>query len=272
MNLDMLVQRSVMLLRANVPPDGSPYYGCFSGGKDSVVIKELAKMAGVNVVWHYHNTTIDPPELVRFIKDHHRDVIWDKPQHGHLLHRLVEKKIPPTRWARWCCAEYKELAGPKGCVKIMGVRVAESRGRTKRWTACTMQEPAKRLSVLPARLWSDDDVWSFIRQRSVPHCSLYDEGFKRLGCVGCPLAGAKQQQIEFRRWPRFESAWHRAVVAQFARWNGQTVRVWVKGTGWVERPWWGTGLFATGEEYWRQWITGKPMRPSKQLPMFKEAS
>jgi hypothetical protein len=40
-------------------PDG--YYGCFSGGKDSIVAEELAKLAGVAFTSNYSNVTIDPP-------------------------------------------------------------------------------------------------------------------------------------------------------------------------------------------------------------------
>ena len=64
--LDM-VDEAVALLRLHEPEEG--YIGCFSGGKDSITIKALAKMAGVRVEWHYHKTTIDPPELVKFMRD-----------------------------------------------------------------------------------------------------------------------------------------------------------------------------------------------------------
>jgi len=206
MNLDLLVQRSVALLQKHQPTD-QPYYGCFSGGKDSVTIKELARLAGVNVVWYYNNTTIDPPELVHFIKKQHKDVVWNKPRHGNFFARMRQKLMMPTRFRRWCCAEYKEVLGPKKCTRILGVRVAESGKRAKRYTECTMARPAKRLEVYPIRLWEDEDVWSFIRQRKIPHCSLYDEGFTRLGCVGCPLASPKHRQREFDRWPRYAKKW-----------------------------------------------------------------
>jgi hypothetical protein len=61
MPLDMLVQRAVMLLKVNEPKEG--YHGCTSGGKDSIVCMELARLAGVRVTWFYYNTTIDPPEI-----------------------------------------------------------------------------------------------------------------------------------------------------------------------------------------------------------------
>ena len=96
--LQDLVDRSLVLLREHEPEGG--YYGCFSGGKDSLAIKHLAGMAGVRVSWHYNVTTIDPPELVRYIRREHPEVAWEWPPHGNFFVRMERKGIP-TRRARW---------------------------------------------------------------------------------------------------------------------------------------------------------------------------
>jgi phosphoadenosine phosphosulfate reductase len=210
MPLDFHVQRSVALLQANVPTDGSPYYGCFSGGKDSVCIKELARLAGVPVKWHY-NVIIDPPELTRFIKEHHPDVEWLHSKYGPFFRRMREKLVVPTRYRRWCCHEYKHSLGPKGCTYILGVRVAESRSRALRYVSCVTPAPAGRHEIYPIRLWSDRNVWDFIRSRGLPYCSLYDEGFARLGCVGCPMTSAEQRRMEFDRWPYYKRQWSESL-------------------------------------------------------------
>lgn len=106
------VERAIELLRMYQPKD-RPYYGCFSGGKDSCVIKEIARLAGtseypgapVNAIWHYNVTTIDPPELCRFIKREHPDVSWEVPK-VNFFDRAVVIGFP-TRRLRWCCEEYK---------------------------------------------------------------------------------------------------------------------------------------------------------------------
>lgn len=217
--LDYLVQRAVMLLETNAPPGGAPFYGCFSGGKDSVVIKELARMAGVSVAWHY-NVIIDPPELMRFIKTHHPEVEWLYCKHGPFFRRIRQKLLVPTRFRRWCCREYKHNLGPKGCTRILGIRVDESNKRARNYPNCVSTRPGKRHEIYPIRLWTDENVWRFIRQRNLPYCSLYDEGFERLGCVGCPLTSPKARRREFDRWPRFEQMWREAcafVVAERAR-------------------------------------------------------
>lgn len=58
--------------------------------------------------------------------------------------------------------------------------------------------------------WAEDDVWEYLNSRGVPHCCLYDEGYSRIGCIGCPLAGAKQMRREFARYPKYEQAYLRA--------------------------------------------------------------
>ena len=84
MALDMPLERKIekAILFYQEYCDGA--YGAFSGGKDSCVIKQLAIDAGVSVDWHYNNVTIDPPELVRFIREHHSEVKWNNPKIGLL--------------------------------------------------------------------------------------------------------------------------------------------------------------------------------------------
>lgn len=254
LNLSGLISRSIAALQLHEPPEG--YYGAFSGGKDSVTIKKLAAMAGVRVEWWYNNVTIDPPELVRFVKSH-PDVRWNNPigrltPDGplvtiNMMHRVATApKVAPTRLGRWCCSEYKE-GGGKGRVKIFGVRAAESKGRARRW-----KEWAEDLNgdpvVCPIVFWSDADVWQFIRSEGVAYCSLYDEGFTRLGCVDCPLASNSKREAERKRWPKLAENWKKAVIANWEKWK--------------DLPNTKTGAprfqaqFETGEDYYRWWATG----------------
>ena len=66
------VDKAIERLQTYEPQEG--YYLCFSGGKDSVVIKALADMAGVKYDAHYNVTGIDPPALVAFIKKYHQAI------------------------------------------------------------------------------------------------------------------------------------------------------------------------------------------------------
>ena len=64
-----------------------------------------------------------------------------------------------------------------------------------------------RTTLNPIIEWEDRDVWDFIYAESLPCCSLYGEGYKRLGCVGCPMATQHQREKEFSRWPKYKEAY-----------------------------------------------------------------
>ena len=234
----------------SLSPDG--YWLAFSGGKDSQCIVELARMAGVKHRPVYNVTTIDPPELVRFIRREYPEVEFSR-QTRHLLARLVAKgNGPPTRLARWCCAEYKERGGT-GMAKIVGIRIAESARRAKLWRTVV---PNRNGGVIlcPIAYWTDADVWAFHAERNLPHCELYDEGFTRLGCVGCPLAGPAQQARQFARWPRYAAMWRRAVVRNWERWHAVP-----RNDG---KPRYHAG-FSDGEAFWQWWISGERQGPAQ---------
>jgi phosphoadenosine phosphosulfate reductase len=71
--------------------------------------------------------------------------------------------------------------------------------------------------VHPIIDWTEQDVWSYIRANNLPYCKLYDEGFKRLGCVLCPMTSAEQAHRDMKRWPKIADAWFRAAARFYAR-------------------------------------------------------
>jgi len=239
-----LIQQAIDLLRANEPPEG--YYVAFSGGKDSCAIKKLCQLAGVKFDAWYSNTTIDPPELVQFIKTEHKDVQWNQPRHGAMMARVANKpSLPPTRSVRWCCAEYKEQGG-NGRVKVVGVRKSESNSR-RAWNDISEDGSGHKV-ICPIVHWSDDQVWLFLEAYEVPYCKLYDEGWDRLGCVGCPLASKKNQEREFDRWPRYKANWGKAVKANWEKYHAKMKR---DGNPYYHAK------FKTAEDFWQWWLTAK---------------
>jgi len=194
-------------------PDG--YWLAFSGGKDSIVILDLAQKAGVKFTAHFNVTTVDPPELLRFIRDNYqRDVVrWERPAKS-MFKLIVEKMMPPTRIDRYCCEHLKERGG-KGRFVITGIRWAESTRRSKRRMTESCFRDSRKRYLNPIIEWSVADVWQYIRENKLPYCCLYDQGFKRVGCVGCPMAGDKRV-MEFERWPKFERAYRKAFAAAAA--------------------------------------------------------
>ena len=128
-DLQEKIDKSIQRLQTFCPPEG--YYLAFSGGKDSCVCKALLNMAGCKYDAHYRLTGIDPPELVKFIKEFHPDVHREVPvdKNGKpktMWNLMVKKAMPPTRLVRWCCKELKEDGGD-GRLVVTGVRWAESR-------------------------------------------------------------------------------------------------------------------------------------------------
>lgn len=205
------VDRAISRLREYEPDDG--YFLAFSGGKDSVVVYALARAAGVAFDAHYHVTTVDPPELVHFIRREYPGVIFEHPEMT-MWQLIVKKRYPPTRIARYCC-EYLKERGGEGRWVVTGVRWAESANRRRRRAAlemsCTYGSVGKRLGIVnPVIDWTDADVWGYIHANSLPYCSLYDEGFARLGCVMCPMKGSEGMRRDALRWPKIAEAYRRA--------------------------------------------------------------
>ena len=201
---DTLEEAAIRLLQDLEPPEG--YYLAFSGGKDSTVVYDLAVRAGVKFDAHY-NIVIDPPELVKHIRKNYPDVTFE--QSGTTMWKLiVKKRYPPTRKARYCCKVLKERGG-QGRIVVMGIRWAESvkRSRRRQVEGCYT---GKKTYVNPIIAWSNDDVWDYIHSRSLPYCSLYDEGYTRLGCVMCPNAGRDGMLRDAARWPKIAAAYKRA--------------------------------------------------------------
>lgn len=205
------VADAIKLLRDHEPEDG--YYLAFSGGKDSLVIKQLAILAGVKFQPVYNVTTVDPPELIRFLREHHPDVTWTRPKYT-MWQLILMKGMPPHRTARYCCMYLKE-GNAGGRVLVTGVRWEESAARSNRGEIETkwkshMAKAQKPLKVVnPIIKWTKKEVWEFIKGEGLPYCSLYDEGFQRLGCVLCPMASDEHRQREEKRWPKFAAIYRK---------------------------------------------------------------
>lgn len=247
--LSSKVKTSLERLKAFEPEEG--YYLAFSGGKDSVTCKALLDMANCKYEAVYRVTSVDPPELVRFIKEKHPDVRREVPRGENgkpvTMWNLIPKKLmPPTRIVRYCCTELKEDGGD-GRKVVTGVRWAESTKRKQNQGIVTFPTKNKQIireltdnpdfsltklggvvltndnadsrrmveqcyrrskvTINPIIDWEDTDVWEFIKGEDIPYCSLYDEGFERLGCIGCPMARRAGREREFARWQKYKTAY-----------------------------------------------------------------
>lgn len=241
------IQRSVERVKTawqfhqHMNPDGKPMLLAFSGGKDSTslffICKKAAEQLGIPMerMCHvrYNVTNIDPPEVVhhiRYMKSiypfieimHPEKTMWEI---------IREERIPPTRQTRYCCRLIKEERGIVGGYTLTGVRRAESKSRSNRRGFETSAKYKRDRILLndngddrraseycmqkqmyicnPIIDWSEDDVWNFIRSENLPYCKLYDEGWERVGCIGCPLTWDKYRKRQFERWPGYKAQYIR---------------------------------------------------------------
>lgn len=72
---------------------------------------------------------------------------------------------------------------------------------SRRMTELCMQK--NKMVVNPIIDWIDTDIWEFICQEHVRTNPLYQCGYDRVGCIGCPMAGKKRWK-EFADFPAFK--------------------------------------------------------------------
>lgn len=250
----------------------------YSGGKDSDLTVDLAIKAGIPFEIAHSLTTVDMPETVYHTRKVFarleekgipckiiRPTYKDKPVTMWTL--IPQTTMPPSRFMRYCCSVLKETAG-KGRFIATGVRRAESSKRAsrgsfeiigsrkqygvrlnddevfmddnseKRMQFETCRLKAKR-TVNPIIDWTDDDVWDYIRSERIDINPKYSEGYKRVGCIGCPLSSKCSRLREFEEYPTYKRAYIRAFDKMLDVRNAKGLQ-----TDWK-----------TGEEVFEWWVS-----------------
>ena len=264
---DKKLQHSIELLRkaeklALKYDANDGFFLAFSGGKDSQALYHVAKWGGVKFKAHMNFTSIDPPQVIRFVRTQYPDVVTHAPEKS-IFALAVDRGILPSMRIRWCCADLKETAGA-GKVTLIGIRKQESTRRAKRhevevsnrqfsgsldefevWQKeqiekkeqkliRKMQKEGKKVNedefslqtdnevrcingkdsilISPIFEWTEQDVWYFLNEVvKVPHCELYDQGYKRIGCILCPMSQYKQKVKEMKDFPHVKRGWIKAI-------------------------------------------------------------
>lgn len=242
--IDRLTAEAVAFIRRAeslaLKMDARGIHVAFSGGKDSQVLLALAEMAGVRHHAEMQLTSVDPPQVVRFVRENYPQVHLNRPR-TTMYKLIIRKHILPTRVIRYCCSEFKEFAG-RGSVTATGIRRTESARRKKRnavemnggsydingeelveldentFFSAERKETVHcvgnkdKVIINPILEWTDADVWGFLDYHGIPHCSLYDMGYKRIGCILCPMGTRKNVEKDLRNFPRFvEKVYLRAI-------------------------------------------------------------
>jgi phosphoadenosine phosphosulfate reductase len=250
------------------------YYVCISGGKDSSVIQELCIMAGVTCEFVHNHTSVDHPETVNFIR--REKVRLEKMgftfrveiprfrdgQQKTMWNGIITRGLP-LRNQRWCCERLKEFGGDdRYC--ITGVRWAESSRRANSRTIHEITGETKKENIIfngdndmrrrlsemclvkrrfvlnPIIDWSDNDVWDFLNERDVPVNTLYAQGWKRVGCIGCPMSANGRKELD--RFPKYKAAYFRAAKRHIEHRRDADL---------PERP-----IMETPEKYFEWWLKG----------------
>lgn len=213
--LSIKIDRAVKLIQS-AGRDGHVVEIAYSGGKDSDVILELARMSGINFRAIYKNTTIDPPGTIAHAKENGAEILQPKKR----FFEIIAAKGAPSRFTRFCCEylkEYKVLDRV-----VIGVRKAESVRRAARYsepTECRYYGNKKDYvqAFYPILEWSDSDIVEFIQDRQLRIHPLYyhEDGTidpkRRLGCLCCPFMYYKNRLTEFRKYPGMAKQYIRAM-------------------------------------------------------------
>lgn len=226
-----------------------PLICTYSGGKDSDVMLELFIRSGIPFEVHNNHTTADAPETVRHIRKKFQrleehgikceiEMPMYKGKRTSMWQLIPIKLSPPTRTRRYCCQILKET-GCKNRYIATGVRWDESAarqerqefekiGRTKkqkekftkvmlmndndakrRMSELCMQQ--NKMIVNPIIDWKHIDIWEYITSEKIEVCSLYEMGYDRVGCIGCPMAGKKRYK-EFFDFPKYKQMYLNAFA------------------------------------------------------------
>lgn len=271
--------------------DPRGYCVCTSEGKDSRVLGHLMRRAGVKHFYLHSITGIDPPELVYFQRANfqkYRDM-------GYLTYDVVpemsmwtlcrKKRMLPLRMRRFCCEHLKEKyhAEQGQAILCLGVRKYESTNRMKKRNELEIVAPGRsgkniimsfdnsenrrifeqcyanaERRVNPLAYWKDSDIWDYSNDVGLEQCSLYDEGFTRLGCIGCPMARSAGREQEFNRWPKFKAQYLR--TAQYIVDDKPDSHYFKQ-------------KFRSGQEYFDWWMQDRAQKEANndQMDMWEEA-
>lgn len=267
----------------------APLLLCYSGGKDSDVLLQLAINSGIDFEVLHNHTTIDAPETVYHIRNTFKKLelqgikcTIEKPTYKGervtMWSLIPMKMFPPTRIVRYCCTVLKERGGRNRAIAT-GVRRAESIARSKRGIYEDYNSDKKKKIILnndnddkrrwfercqkqaktiinPIVDWNDENIKDYIQSEKIDLNPLYCEGFKRVGCVGCPIAG-KHRYVEFHRYPTYKKAYihafDRMLSARIA--NEKDKTKWQ--TGYDVFRWW-------LEEDYRQYEIGEEFYQSEE--------
>lgn len=246
---DVILKALPLALRYD--PDKGFFVG-FSGGKDSQALYHMMQLCDVPMHAYFSPTSIDPAENIRFIRKNYPEVEFTKIDKSIFDVFREMKVLPSMRIRWCCayfkekggegkvvCTGVRKAESVRRSkrneIEVSGRKFSGHMDEFEDWQEKRTRKKMKNLNqdqfsdakqtevrcingkdkilLNPILEWSEDDVWEFLNKVvEVPHCELYDEGYTRIGCVGCPMATTKNQIKQFLRWPHVKEKWIRAIM------------------------------------------------------------
>lgn len=203
---------------------GATHYVSFSGGKDSSALLSVAMSSlspdAYTVI--FADTDMETPEtyeiarITRYrIETSGGRFIWAQSP----FRALESWKLfaPPSRRMRWCCSVHKSAPqtnalraimqerGSTSSVAFCGVRWEESPRRSTYDFETLGVKVAGQVSSYPILDWHSGEVWAYLFYKGEPINRAYWYGFRRVGCLICPMTNGQSTAITLQTYPK-ESA------------------------------------------------------------------
>lgn len=204
----------------------------FSGGKDSQVIYDLCKRAGIKFK-AYYNVSFESNVTKKFIRENYPEIIWRKEHKFGFIENIIKNHdgLLPTQQIAFCCKDYKHNPRYVDECSIIGVRKAESQKRAKRTVLSLKNKRIKKklqtevseyfidkcqsigtqsiIQLLPIVEWSDKEVWDYIKKYNIPINPEY-RNQNRIGCIVCPKANFSRNYKALLKYPKLIDAFIKA--------------------------------------------------------------
>lgn len=246
---DIILKAVPLALRYD--PDKGFFVG-FSGGKDSQALYHMMQLCDVPMHAYFSPTSIDPAENIRFIRKNYPEVEFTKIDKSIFNVFREMKVLPSMkiRWCcayfkekggegKVVCTGVRKAESVRRSkrneIEVSGHKFSGHMDEFEDWQEKRIRKKMKNLNqdqfsdakqtevrcingkdkilLNPIIEWSEEDVWEFLNKVvEVPHCELYDEGYTRIGCIGCPMATTKNQIKQFLRWPHVKEKWIQAIM------------------------------------------------------------
>lgn len=232
-------------------PDKGFFVG-MSFGKDSQALYHMMQLCDVPFHAYFSPTSVDPAEVIRFGRKNYPEVEFTKIDKSIFDVFREMKVLPSMkiRWCcayfkekggegKVVCTGVRKAESVRRSkrneIEVSGRKFSGHMDEFEQWQEKRIRKKMKNLNqdqfsdakqtevrcingkdkilLNPIIEWSEEDVWEFLNKVvEVPHCELYDEGYTRIGCIGCPMATTKNQIKQFKRWPHVKEKWIRAIM------------------------------------------------------------